>query len=1029
MELPPNLIKKVKNNQVVLFLGAGASLDAKTPQGATPPTGSELAKLISQEFLGGQFDSSSLAIVAEFAISESSLLELQEYIKNVFEPFQPSKSHNLMTRFGWKAIATTNYDLVVEKAYSSLRNNAIQSPVPFVENGDQITEKLKDPNSIPYLKLHGCITRVSNDKCPLILSLDQYIQYKKGRSRLFAQLRDLAYEHTIVFVGHGGEDADIRETILQLDAEIESRPRYFAVLPNRSSIEKRSWDSKRITILDGTFYDFLKSLDNSMPKELRGLIASTLEKHPISRRFRVAGEVLTKNCSSFLSSDATYVKSANANGQKLPIDFYRGHMEGWDAVEQNLDIRRGYSDDIIADIVLIDDLQRKKDLEFILIKGHAGCGKSVSLRRIAWDSAIEYDRLCIYMNDAASINIGAIEEIIELCNERLFLFVDNAQDRSSDLRRLITEIGNQGKLLTIITTSRTNEWNSVYSELQSTVSTEYEVAALNRKEIAKLIEKLEKNNALGNLEGKSAEDQFHEFEIAGRQLLVALHEATMGLPFEQILKNEYEKLTPLRAQQVYLTICILNRLGVPVRAGIISRIHNIRFRDFVEELFKPLEHVVYSSFDRRVRDNVYTARHPIIAEIVFDQILRTQPEKFTEYFRTLEALNIDYSTDLEAFRHMVKGRNLAKLFPKHEYCENIYEKALAIAGDEPNLLQQRALYEMHRANGNLKDAASLIDLAIEIQPFNKAFKHTKAELALRRAETARTGLEREKFLSEATKLAIETKGGRYRDTHSHHTLAKINISRLEAEIAKGDVDFSTPTLRKIIKAIETEIHQGLQAKPGDPYLLTEQAKLAKLMSDLPLMVESLEKAFINNAMLGYLAVQLSLCYKTAGDHSKAKQVLEKALAANRTDRNLNYRYGLLLIDEGANPANIAYYLRRSFSPGDQNFDAQLRYCLALFLNSDFDKLRSEIMNLRKLRTPPLVKNSEFYSAQKPVNGIVNSVRNSHLFATEVNSQISALIPRSEVIPESWAMISEGARVEFHVSISFKGLLGKSCRIV
>jgi hypothetical protein len=40
-----------------------------------------------------------------------------------------------------------------------------------------------------YLKLHGCITRTTNESCPLILTTDQYIESMKGRSRIFEHLR------------------------------------------------------------------------------------------------------------------------------------------------------------------------------------------------------------------------------------------------------------------------------------------------------------------------------------------------------------------------------------------------------------------------------------------------------------------------------------------------------------------------------------------------------------------------------------------------------------------------------------------------------------------------------------------------------------------------------------------------------------------------------------------------------------------------------------------------------------------------
>ena len=78
---------------------------------------------------------------------------------------------------------------------------------------------------------------------------------------------------------------------------------------------------------------------------------------------------------------------------------------------------------------------------------------------------------------------------------------------------------------------------------------------LNRNEVEALVGLLVKHKANGpNLENLTIEEQIEQFEKrAGRQLLVALHEATMGIPFEEILHNEYDNLTPPSAQSLYLT--------------------------------------------------------------------------------------------------------------------------------------------------------------------------------------------------------------------------------------------------------------------------------------------------------------------------------------------------------------------------------------------------------------------------------------------------------------------------------------------
>ena len=81
--------------------------------------------------------------------------------------------------------------------------------------------------------------------------------------------------------------------------------------------------------------------------------------------------------------------------------------------------------------------------------------------------------------------------------------------------------------------------------------------------------------------------------------MVALHEATSGKPFEDIIADEYAEVKPELAQLMYLGVCFLNRFDVPVRAGIIARVFGIRFTDFKERFFKPLEQVVITRYDQR----------------------------------------------------------------------------------------------------------------------------------------------------------------------------------------------------------------------------------------------------------------------------------------------------------------------------------------------------------------------------------------------------------------------------------------------
>src|SRR5262249_1665806 len=151
--------------------------------------GKKLGEMLSDRFLGGAYKDYPLNQISELAISESDLTTVQEYIREIFEGFEPTEAHKLMTTFRWDSIATTNYDLLIEKAYSR-NKDAVQVAVPFIENGDRVEDKMRDQRAMMLLKLHGCITRTANATCPLILTTDQYIDYLSGRDRIFDHLKN-----------------------------------------------------------------------------------------------------------------------------------------------------------------------------------------------------------------------------------------------------------------------------------------------------------------------------------------------------------------------------------------------------------------------------------------------------------------------------------------------------------------------------------------------------------------------------------------------------------------------------------------------------------------------------------------------------------------------------------------------------------------------------------------------------------------------------------------------------------------------
>ena len=110
--------------------------------GRTPPSSTSLAQQLAERFLGKEYINESLSVVAELAFSEASIPKAQEFIRSLLFDIQPAAHHLLIPTFRWAGIATTNYDLVIERAYANCRER-IQDPVPVLSNGDAIEHKTK----------------------------------------------------------------------------------------------------------------------------------------------------------------------------------------------------------------------------------------------------------------------------------------------------------------------------------------------------------------------------------------------------------------------------------------------------------------------------------------------------------------------------------------------------------------------------------------------------------------------------------------------------------------------------------------------------------------------------------------------------------------------------------------------------------------------------------------------------------------------------------------------------------------------
>ena len=246
-----------------------------------------------------------------------------------------------------------------------------------------------------------------------------------------------------------------------------SRPLYALVSPSLDELDETVWRGRRFDTVKATFETLLKYIDNAIPQNAR--IISALKKTDqlsVARWFAThvpPSEELIR----YLDTELEHVFNGVPRVGVSPAEFYRGLTNSWDVFIQNLDVRRRVTDDILLNGILDDT--GLKHVRCFLLKGHAGSGKNITLKRTAWEGATEDDQLILYLREGGIIRKELIHELYRLTGKRLNLFINDIVKVLPEAVDLIKFANRHEIRLTLIFGARTNEWNVYGGELANKI--------------------------------------------------------------------------------------------------------------------------------------------------------------------------------------------------------------------------------------------------------------------------------------------------------------------------------------------------------------------------------------------------------------------------------------------------------------------------------------------------------------------------------------------------------------------------------
>jgi tetratricopeptide (TPR) repeat protein/cold shock CspA family protein len=1022
--LSNSLIEAVKSQRCVLFLGAGASKEARNDKGDKPPDANQLRDILAERFFKKAMPNRDVMAVAEMAIANSgSASQVYEEVRKAFVGFAPQAAHHLIPTFNWHSIATTNYDTIVEGAYEDVKTR-MQQLVPIVKDDEPIDQRLREfPNPVSYLKLHGCLNHIHDADIPPILSREVYSTYSKNRTRLFLRLQDMAFEHTFIFVGYRLDDSHIRDLIYNLGPG--RRPRWYMVTPNAEQEDVDFWATKNVELIKSYFGDFISALDKAVPPLFRRLSQSMdVSDFPI-RRFYNTHTLESNSTNQSLRIDLTLVHAEMPVEAQTAEQFYSGYDTGWGAIVNRLDVRRQVEEDILFKAVLENEAPDGPVL--IMVKGPAGSGKTVALKRSAYEAATASNVISLWFNSDGALRLAVFDELFELTQKPIYLFVDDVGVHVDGLTTLLRHARANKLPLVVIGAERDSDWHTYCGELEREFpGPELKVRYLSRREINGLLDLLEKYGCLGLLASETRDERIRQFEtVAERQLLVALHQLTQGQPFEEVLKLEHQRVSPEQARQLYLDIATMHQYSVSARAGTISRISGITFPDYQEKFFAPLLNIVKAETDRYSGDYSYRTRHARVAQLVFRQACSTDEQKADQFARIISGLDFGYSSDSRALEQITKGRALANTFAEPEPGRRIYEAAISVAPNQAFLYQQWALFELHHPRGSLDEAERRANEANKIDEKNTAVIHTQAEIDRIRATKVTSALMKDQLRRRARERLNMLSNNSPYAVSSRCKLLVDEIVELNRELRDEGPEHEAVFFAEKTQEAENRIRLALQQFPDDPDIAQVEARFREEINQEERALRALERALRLNPKGSGAAIRVARIYRERTETGAALRVLTEALATNPDDKGLHAEMARHHFSEvSADDDVVESHLRRAFSTGDGNFEARFELAQFLFYRGEMVKSAAFFEEIDKKAPPtfrPVASRENLFSKRIPTQtGYVQSI-SGHMFFVRSGAYPKEIFAHKASIAQGeFEDVTVGTNLDFCVRFNRKG---------
>lgn len=580
----------------MILLGAGASYGSKDSKDRDILMGEELSEVLCKE-LDIKYEPGFLQKVYGIAKQELGA-RLVRILEDRFKHTTPSLALDRLAMHVWPRIYTLNIDDATDKAFQKKSKQKVSIRATH-DNWSEIDNLF---SRLDLIKLNGCITRPTDG---FIFSPSEYASTSNTPPEWYRQLGRDYLNYTFVFIG-----TKLDEPLFYQQIEYykntwtgsEGMPgRAYVITPSINDIDKKSLATSKIEHIPGTLEDFVKWLDSEINNS----------RSPMEVAATKAPELALISDDRFIANDLSKIIKINSMN-KPPSDrhlgktreFYLGFKPTWDEIFEEIPARLEFQSKLERAITINNRIH--------VVTGQAGSGKSTALMMLAAQLSKQGETV-YYLQQPISNLTAAIKQLDQINKKDYYFFIDRASSVIDGIVNTLEDASITRAI--IICGERLNVWkNRSEWALSSFHPNQIKTSEIMPQDASKILAKLEAFGPWSRVSKLSEARRKEELlEKSKRQLLIGLMELTYGYGFEQIIANDFERLSTEDAKLFVTLIGLATIHGLPLSRDIcLAALSSLGIKTHIDKLLLETQGIVHQTGDS------LRARHPIYIDKLFD---------------------------------------------------------------------------------------------------------------------------------------------------------------------------------------------------------------------------------------------------------------------------------------------------------------------------------------------------------------------------------------------------------------------------